>query len=422
MTGAYIVAVANEAATKASVEATTISMSPQKDANGDILILNTILGTFEHAAQLGFDNLKPEALWLVGVFAIINICTTWALYDGELRMSQMISQIMKICAFFFLVANMGHLHMIILQSFQKGGLLAALGPSGMNQDISPSGVFSIGMKTTSKLWDAYTDSLSIANTFKFLIILGMTVFSFFVMSIQIMITKIEFNIFAAIAVILMPFGALRFTSFLFQRAISCVFSFGIKLMVCYFMVGIVVAQSKAGAFTGDGALGSLNSSFGALIAQALGYVAIGYLVWKVPNIVSGMMNGQPSLEGNGIASRTASFAGGAVTGAASMAVGGMGYMKATAAQAAGNVNARHAGGSGIEMGPNGSWVPASGTKASKREYMAEFGKQLYRQSMSRTPWAKALMRGANQALYQSEDSRNLRSGNYKRTQQRNRNN
>ncbi len=419
MTGAYIVAAADETIAKTSSQATTFSLQVDPQS-GETLILNTILGTFEHAAENGFHNLAPEAMWLVGVFAIINICTTWALYDGELRMSQMISQIMKICAFFFLVANMGHLHMIILQSFQKGGLLAALGPSGMNTDITPSGILNIGMKVTEKLWKDYNSGLSIANTFKFLIILGMTIFAFFVMSIQIMLTKIEFNIFAAIAVILMPFGALRFTSFLFQRAVSCVFSFGIKLMICYFMLGIVIAQANAGVFK-EG-LTSMNSSFGALIAQALGYVAIGYLVWKVPNIVSGMMNGQPSLEGNGIASRAMHFAGGTAAGVASMAISAPGYMKATAAQAADNVNARHAGGSGIEMGPNGSWVPASGTKASKREYMAEFGKQLYRQSMSQTPWAKALMRGANNALYQGEDSRNLHSGNYKRTQQRNRNN
>lgn len=191
-------------------------------------------------------------------------------------------------------------------------------------------------------------------------------------------------------------------------------------MVCYFMMGIVIKQSDnlVKGFTDS----SSTASFGTMISTALGYVAIGYLVWKVPTIVAGMMNGQPSLEGNGIASRAMHFAGGAAAGAASMAISAPGYMKATAAQAADNVNARHSGGSGIEMGPNGSWVPASGTKASKREYMAEFGKQLYRQSMSRTPWAKALMRGANNALYQGEDSRNLRSGSYKRTQQRNRNN
>ena len=419
MTGAYIVAAADETIAKTSSQATTFSLQVDPQS-GETLILNTILGTFEHAAENGFHNLAPEAMWLVGVFAIINICTTWALYDGELRMSQMISQIMKICAFFFLVANMGHLHMIILQSFQKGGLLAALGPSGMSTDITPSGILNIGMKVTEKLWKDYNSGLSIANTFKFLIILGMTIFAFFVMSIQIMLTKIEFNIFAAIAVILMPFGALRFTSFLFQRAVSCVFSFGIKLMICYFMLGIVIAQANAGVFK-EG-LTSMNSSFGALIAQALGYVAIGYLVWKVPNIVSGMMNGQPSLDGNGISSRAGHFAGGVAAGVASMAIAAPGYMKATAAQAADNVNSRHGGGSGIEMGPNGSWVPASGTESSKREYMAEFGKQLYRQSMSRTPWAKALMRGANNALYQGEDSRNLRSGNYKRTQQKNRNN
>lgn len=405
------------AAAAASNTATSIQFVT--DSDGNQLVLNSVLSLFEHAAHDGFVNLTPEAMWLVGVFAIINICTTWTLYDGEMRLSQMISQIMKIGAFFFLVVNMGKINNAIMVSFQNGGILAALGPSEVGKfDITPSGIMGMGQKALGTLWD--TNSPGILAGIQKMIVMLLVLFSFFFMTIQVMLTKIEFNIFAAIAVILLPFGALRFTSFLFQRAVSCVFSFGIKLMVCYFMMGIVIKQSDnlVKGFTDS----SSTASFGTMISTALGYVAIGYLVWKVPTIVAGMMNGQPSLEGNGIASRAASFAGGAVAGAASMAISAPGYMKATAAQAADNVNTRHAGGSGIEMGPNGSWVPASGTKASKREYMAEFGKQLYRQSMSRTPWAKALMRGANNALYQGEDSRNLRSGNYKRTQQRNRNN
>lgn len=412
---------AGEASNAAMTAALNSNTFQFVDDQGNQLILNSVLGTFEHAAHDGFVNLTPEAMWLVGVFAIINICTTWTLYDGEMRLSQMISQIMKIGAFFFLILNMGKINQAIMLSFQKGGLLAALGPIGMNDVLSPSGLLDKGITIIGDLYKgSNVFTIGVAGTIEKYIVMLLVIFSFFFMSIQLMLTKIEFNIFAAIAVILLPFGALRFTSFLFQRAVSSVFAFGVKLMVCYFMLGIVVKQSDT--LLQGFQYGKTPTSFGLLISSALGYVAIGYLVWKVPNVVAGMMNGQPSLEGNGIASRAMHFAGGAAAGAASMAISAPGYMRATAAQATDNVNARHAGGSGIEMGPGGSWVPASGTKASKREYVAEFGKQLYRQSMSRTPWAKALMRGANNALYQGEDSRNLRSGNYKRTQQRNRNN
>ena len=70
---------ADESTMAAALNASSFQFT---DADGNILILNTVLGTFEHAAHDGFTNLMPEAMWLVGVFSIINICTTWALYDG----------------------------------------------------------------------------------------------------------------------------------------------------------------------------------------------------------------------------------------------------------------------------------------------------------------------------------------------------
>lgn len=53
------------AAMDAAVNASSFQFT---DADGNILILNTVLGTFEHAAHDGFANLMPEAMWLVGVF------------------------------------------------------------------------------------------------------------------------------------------------------------------------------------------------------------------------------------------------------------------------------------------------------------------------------------------------------------------
>ena len=237
---------AGEASNAAMAAALNSNTFQFVDDQGNQLILNSVLGTFEHAAHDGFVNLTPEAMWLVGVFAIINICTTWTLYDGEMRLSQMISQIMKIGAFFFLILNMGKINQAIMLSFQKGGLLAALGPSGMNDvsALSPSGLLDKGVKIIGDLYKgSNVFTIGVGGTIEKYIVMLLVIFSFFFMSIQLMLTKIEFNIFAAIAVILLPFGALRFTSFLFQRAVSSVFAFGVKLMVCYFMLGIVVKQS-----------------------------------------------------------------------------------------------------------------------------------------------------------------------------------
>ena len=186
------------AAAAASNTATSIQFVT--DSDGNQLVLNSVLSLFEHAAHDGFVNLTPEAMWLVGVFAIINICTTWTLYDGEMRLSQMISQIMKIGAFFFLVANMGKINNAIMVSFQNGGILAAFGPSEVGKfDITPSGIMGMGQKALGTLWD--TNSPGILAGIQKMIVMLLVLFSFFFMTIQVMLTKIEFNIFAAIAVI-----------------------------------------------------------------------------------------------------------------------------------------------------------------------------------------------------------------------------
>ena len=70
---------------------------------GNTQILNEILKFFQDASITGMLNLIPHAKALVGVLAIIDLCSTWTLYDGEMKMSQMISKIMKLGAFLFII-------------------------------------------------------------------------------------------------------------------------------------------------------------------------------------------------------------------------------------------------------------------------------------------------------------------------------
>lgn len=406
-----------DASTAVMDAATNASSFQFTDADGNILILNTVLGTFEHAAHDGFANLMPEALWLVGVFSIINLCTTWALYDGELRLSQMIAQVMKIGAFLFLIMNMGEINKAIMLSFQHGGIIAALGPSeaANYNGFTPSTLLDQGVAITEKLWTSKSFEMGFMGSIQKMVVILLVIFSYFIMSIQLLLTKIEFNIFAAIAVILLPFGALRYTSFLFQRAVSCVFSFGIKLMLCYFMLGIVERQSNA--LLKGFEYGGKTPEFGMLISSALGYVAIGYLVWKVPTIVSGMMTGQPSLEGTGMARGAGGFA----VGAASAAIGGLpaaaGYAKATMGAARANAIANYAGPS-VVAGPGGSMKPGT---PGNMALVAEFARQLKRQTFASTPYAQGMIRGANKAMGLAQDSNALRGGSYARKMQSNRN-
>ena len=92
---------------------------------GNTQILNEILKFFQDASITGMLNLIPHAKALVCVLAIIDLCSTWALYDGEMKMSQMISKVMKLGAFLFIIMYWNDINHAIMVSFQYAGLTAA---------------------------------------------------------------------------------------------------------------------------------------------------------------------------------------------------------------------------------------------------------------------------------------------------------
>ena len=135
------------------------------------------------------------------------------------------------------------------------------------------------------------------------------------MAMEVMMVIIEFNIFASLLVILIPFAAMKQTSFLFQRCVSTVINYGVKMMIIYFLIGLITTTSVTYS-----KISTANLS--GMLVQSMVYLALGYIVYKVPTIISGMLNGQPSMSGNGVASSVASAPGKALS-TAGAAIGGV---------------------------------------------------------------------------------------------------
>ncbi|WP_346681657.1 P-type conjugative transfer protein TrbL [Megasphaera stantonii] len=368
-------------------------------------IFNDILVFFERASVTGMLNLQPHAKYLVGVLAIIDLCTTWTLYEGELRMSQMISKIMKLGAFLFIIMNWAEINYAIMASFQYAGLTAANIPT--DSVIQPSNIIDNGFKVVSNLMDGLSSvgMFNFGKALMYLITIGLVLVSFFFMAVQILITKIEFNVFASLAVILLPFGAVRYTNFLCQRCISAVFAFGVKLMVMYFMIGLI--QSMAGTVE---AIPEDAVTFADMLKQAVGYVVLGFLTWKIPNLAAMMIQGTPALDVSPAALKQYSQqAAGMPRSAASKAFSAYGNHRATlnTARIRAGVVPGTVGGTQIE--PKGRSVGM--------EYMRE----LFRQNMANSMVGKSILRGANNSLYRSEDWVNWKTGKYKEDKQSNRN-
>ena len=337
-------------------------------------VLNALMDFYRDIATNGIVSLIPYGNYLVFIFGIIDLCTSWYLYDGQLKLSIMIQKIMKVGAFFFMVTHWAYLTSIIGQSFAFIGYVAGghsgqeaitlIGNNGGDNFFEPSYILDRCDQVCGPIWESYekTSGFQIGRCLMHLICLGLVYVGFYFMTLQLILTTIEFSIFTCLAVILLPFGCIKYTGFLSQRAISGVFAFGIKMMVLFFLLGIISSMAdkfKANDF-------STNS---AMLKQGLAYLTLGYLTWKIPGMASNMMNGQPSF-GDGITPGTlynnakgvARTAGNAVTGTA-QAIGSQTAKigSAIAATKAASMASTTSGGGGGNGGGGG--VPGGSTAA-----------------------------------------------------------
>lgn len=376
----------------------------------DTNFLDSLLNFFYEHSVTGMIQLQPHAFELVCVLAIIDICSTWALYDGQMRMSFVINKTMKVGFFLLLIVNWDTINSAILRSFEIAGATASgLSNIGAGDWISPSKILERGFNICGTLFKDFqdtgiTDNGGIARLFMDLIAIAITIASFFFISLQVLITKIEFCIFSSLGVILLPFGAIRFTSFLFQRVVSGVFSFGIKLMIMYFLLGLF--DTLSGALTSF----EENVSFSSMLKMALSYATLAFLVWKLPNLAASMMNGQPSMEAGDVV-RGATTAKSTVAGAVGGAVGAAGAVSRVAGKTAAGYGFANATikAAQANIGIQGGSVAG------------EVAKNVARTSFANSAIGKGLIRGANRALNQMEDYKNLKTGEYATKPQSNRN-
>jgi type IV secretion system protein TrbL len=175
--------------------------------------------------------------------------------------------------------------------------------------------------------------------------------AFFILSIQLFVTIIEFKLTTLAGFVLVPFALWNRTAFLAERVLGSVITSGIKVMVLAVIVGI------GSGFFGDfvSSLGGQDPDLGAAMSLVLASLALMGLGIFGPAVASGLVAGAPQL-GAGAAVGTVSvvflglFAAGLVwraralpIAAAVLAVGGGAAVAGTRAIASGGIGAIRAG-------------------------------------------------------------------------------
>ena len=353
-------------------------------------VLNNIVDIFNQLAGNGIATLTPVAIYICGILLVIELATDWTLYEGNLRLSKIINDILKGSFFFFIIYAWGFFIYAIENFFTQVGMLAGGTTNGIT--LGPSDILDKGFKICEELFKALTGStadaavqttgqetglldwakgkidaaanffgrLSLLQMLTYLLAIAMIIFAHLWIALQVFICQIEYYIFSTLALIFILFGVLRHTAFLWQKTISGLVNFGVKLMGLFFLIALANSSLNlmhAGAVKAD-------KTFAEFLRIGLVYLCIAYLIWELPDKLGSLMSGSPTLSGGNLArtaKSAATFAAGAVTGGTATALAVAGDVYETKQMASKPKDGNGAGGQGSSSA-SGSPNQATGSQ------------------------------------------------------------
>jgi type IV secretion system protein TrbL len=112
--------------------------------------------------------------------------------------------------------------------------------------------------------------------------------AYVVLGLQVFYTLLEFYAVSSVVVVLIPWAALRQSSFLAEKAFAIVAASGVKLLVLSFIAAATLPILKR-------IEPGLNPTFGQIVTFAIGGVAMVGIAWRGPKLVQGLLSGSPQL-------------------------------------------------------------------------------------------------------------------------------
>ncbi|QOZ26647.1 P-type conjugative transfer protein TrbL [Bradyrhizobium sp. CCBAU 51753] len=284
----------------------------------DLSVIDRFTDTFSRYIDSGFGLLSGDVSFLSSTLIGIDLTLAglaWSLRADDQILVTLAKKVLYVGAFAFIIGNFKNLADIVFSSFSSIGLKASGGSLSAADLARPGFVASAGFTAAHPLLEE-TSQFSgfdvLTNLPTILILLFcwiLIVLAFFVLSIQLFVTLIEFKLTTLASFILVPFALWGKTAFLAEKTLGNVVASGVKVMVLAIIVGIgsTIFGQLAGALTRPIDIGSAMS----LLLAALSLFGLGIFG---PGIAAGLVSGAPQLG--------AGAAAGSVAGAAAVAIGG----------------------------------------------------------------------------------------------------
>lgn len=298
---------------------------------------NVLNGLFEYFQKIfigGTGVLKSPALSLFGIVLVIDLLLAILLNLGEIdNIKLLCKKILKYGFMYWLIINFPTVLNCLLNGFKWVGNAAGTGSLTSQALANPSIMTYHGLQFVEVIF------ARIGNMFAFMsnpmiaipyLILGLLIFfSLCFIGIQIFLTYLEFYIVAVLSLILIPFGANKYTSFIAQKAGNAVFSLGVKIMVLAFISAAMTPLLENWVLPPEFDINHLLYLSAATLTFA-------FLAWHAPNLASSLMSGMPSLNASSIISPAISTANSAVVTAATMGAGAPAAIAAAGGSSAGS--------------------------------------------------------------------------------------
>jgi type IV secretion system protein TrbL len=291
------------------------------DQMNDLNIIDKFTQTFVTYIDSGFGLLSPDVGFLTTTLVTIDVIIAglfWSLSNEDNVIGQLIRKILYVGFFALLLNNFARLSTIVFNSFAGLGLKATGTVLTATDLMRPGFVAGTGFTASQPLLDqagslmGFTSFFDNVVTIVVLLLAWLIVLlAFFVLSVQLFITIIEFKLTTLAGFVLVPFALFGKTSFLAERVLGNVMTSGIKLMVLAIVVGVgsTLFGTITAAPTGDITLEQAA-------AHILAAIAVFGLAIFAPGIAAGLISGAPQLGAGAAVGTAAGLAAAGVAGAA----------------------------------------------------------------------------------------------------------
>lgn len=264
-------------------------------------VIDNFLGVFTSYIDSGFGLLDGEVAFIASTLIVIDVTLAalfWAWGGDEDIVARLVKKTLFVGVFAYLIGNWNSLAQIVFDSFAGLGLQASGTGFSVADLMRPGRVAQTGLDAGRPLLESISELMGYWSFFEnfiqiicLLFAWALVLLAFFILSVQLFVTLIEFKLTTLAGFVLIPFGLFGKSAFMAERVLGNVISSGIKILVLAVIIGI--GSTLFGEFTaGFGGEQPTIDDAMAIMLAALSLLGLGIFG---PGIANGIVSGGPQL-------------------------------------------------------------------------------------------------------------------------------